>query len=174
MANLVSVERASLALGTTHILDGVSLGVSSDTRVGVVGRNGGGKSTLLRVLAGLQSVDEGRVTRVGSLTVGMLSQVDTLDPRVTGPDVVRKVTQHRHANGGPGVKGVDLAEHADGQRPDPGDAPFIHGLETGKNSEQGGLATTVASDDAHPGVAAHTEGHTIEDVSCLLYTSDAA
>ena len=83
MANLVSVERASLALGTTHILDGVSLGVSSDTRVGVVGRNGGGKSTLLRVLAGLQSVDEGRVTRVGSLTVGMLSQVDTLDPRAT-------------------------------------------------------------------------------------------
>jgi len=83
VANLVSVERASLALGTTHILDGVSLGVSSDTRVGVVGRNGGGKSTLLRVLAGLQSVDEGRVTRVGSLTVGMLSQVDTLDPRAT-------------------------------------------------------------------------------------------
>ncbi len=83
MANLVSVERASLALGTTHILDGVSLGVSSDTRVGVVGRNGGGKSTLLRVLAGLQPVDEGRITRVGSLTVGMLTQVDTLDPGAT-------------------------------------------------------------------------------------------
>ncbi len=83
MANLVSVERASLALGTTHILDGVSLGVSSDTRVGVVGRNGGGKSTLLRVLAGLQTVDEGRVTMVGSLTTGMLSQVDTLDPEAT-------------------------------------------------------------------------------------------
>jgi ABC transport system ATP-binding/permease protein len=83
MANLVSVERASLALGTTHILDGVSLGVSSDTRVGVVGRNGGGKSTLLRVLAGLQPVDDGRITRVGSLTVGMLTQVDTLDPDAT-------------------------------------------------------------------------------------------
>jgi len=83
MANLVSVERASLALGTTHILDGMSLGVSSDTRVGVLGRNGGGKSTLLRVLAGLQPVDEGRVTRVGSLTVGMLTQVDTLDPEAT-------------------------------------------------------------------------------------------
>ena len=83
MANLVSVERASLALGTTRILDGVSLGVSSDTRVGVVGRNGGGKTTLLRVLAGLQPVDEGRVTMVGSLTVGMLTQVDTLDPAAT-------------------------------------------------------------------------------------------
>jgi ABC transport system ATP-binding/permease protein len=83
MANLVSVERASLALGTTVILDGVSLGVSSDTRVGVVGRNGGGKTTLLRVLAGLQPVDGGRVTMLGSLTVGMLSQVDTLDPGAT-------------------------------------------------------------------------------------------
>ena len=83
MANLVSVERASLALGTTHILDGLSLGVSSGTRVGVVGRNGGGKSTLLRVLAGFQAVDEGRITRLGSLTVGMLTQVDTLDPEAT-------------------------------------------------------------------------------------------
>lgn len=83
MANLVSVERASLALGTTQILDGVSLGVSSGTRVGVVGRNGGGKSTLLRVLAGLQPVDEGRITTFGSLTVGMLTQVDTLDPDAT-------------------------------------------------------------------------------------------
>jgi len=83
MANLVSVERASLALGTTLILDGVSLGISSDTQVGVVGRNGGGKSTLLRVLAGLQPVDAGRVTMLGSLTVGMLTQVDTLDPGAT-------------------------------------------------------------------------------------------
>ncbi len=83
MANLVSVERATLALGTTHILDGVSLGISSGTRVGVVGRNGGGKSTLLRVLAGLQPVDEGRITMLGSLTIGMLTQVDTLDPEAT-------------------------------------------------------------------------------------------
>ena len=83
MANLVSVERASLALGTTRILGGVSLGVSSDTRIGVVGRNGGGKTTLLRVLAGLQPVDEGRVTMVGLLTIGMLTQVDTLDPEAT-------------------------------------------------------------------------------------------
>ena len=83
MANLVSVERASLALGTTRILDGVSLGVTSDTRIGVVGRNGDGKSTLLRVLAGLQPVDEGRVTMLGSLTIAMLTQVDTLDPEAT-------------------------------------------------------------------------------------------
>ncbi|MGZ4773894.1 MAG: ABC-F family ATP-binding cassette domain-containing protein [Oryzihumus sp.] len=83
MANLVSVERASLALGTTLVLDVVSLGVNGGTRIGIVGRNGGGKSTLLKVLAGVQGVDEGRVTRTGDLTVGMLSQVDTLDPAAT-------------------------------------------------------------------------------------------
>ncbi|HEX8971131.1 ABC-F family ATP-binding cassette domain-containing protein [Oryzihumus sp.] len=83
MANLVSVERASLALGTTLVLDVVSLGVNGGNRIGVVGRNGGGKSTLLKVLAGIQGVDEGRVTRTGDLTVGMLSQVDTLDPDAT-------------------------------------------------------------------------------------------
>ncbi|MGZ4636718.1 ABC-F family ATP-binding cassette domain-containing protein [Oryzihumus sp.] len=83
MANLVSVERASLALGTTLVLDVVSLGVNGGTRIGIVGRNGGGKSTLLKVLAGAQGVDEGRVTRTGDLTVGMLSQVDTLDPAAT-------------------------------------------------------------------------------------------
>ena len=50
MANLVSVERASLALGTAQVLDTVSLGVGGGDRIGVVGRNGGGKTTLLRVL----------------------------------------------------------------------------------------------------------------------------
>ncbi|WP_226345612.1 ABC-F family ATP-binding cassette domain-containing protein [Agilicoccus flavus] len=80
MANLVSVERADLALGTNHVLDAVSLGVQSGDRIGVVGRNGGGKSTLLRVLAGRLSPDSGRVTHTGGLTVGMLSQVDDLDP----------------------------------------------------------------------------------------------
>ena len=83
MANLVSVERASLALGTTLVLDDVSLGVSAGERIGVVGRNGGGKSTLLRVLTGRQEVDAGRVTHVGGLTVGMLTQDDTLDPEAT-------------------------------------------------------------------------------------------
>ncbi len=41
MANLISVERASLALGTAQVLDDISLGVNSGTRIGVVGRNGG-------------------------------------------------------------------------------------------------------------------------------------
>ena len=83
MANLISVERASLALGTAQVLDEVSLGVNGGARIGVVGRNGGGKSTLLRVLVGEQVVDSGRVTRAGDATLGMLAQVDVLDPEWT-------------------------------------------------------------------------------------------
>ncbi|HEY7720246.1 MAG TPA: ABC-F family ATP-binding cassette domain-containing protein [Pedococcus sp.] len=88
MANLISVERASLALGTAQVLDDLSLGVNGGARIGVVGRNGGGKSTLLRVLASEQPVDAGRVTRAGDATLGMLAQVDALDPGATVREAV--------------------------------------------------------------------------------------
>ena len=88
MANLVSVERASLALGTAQVLDAVSLGVGGGDRIGVVGRNGGGKTTLLRVLAGALAVDDGRVARTGGLTSGLLTQDDTLPPDATVAEAV--------------------------------------------------------------------------------------
>ena len=77
---LVNLERARLSFGTRTLLDAVSLGVAAGMRIGVVGRNGGGKSTLLRVLGGHQDLDDGRVTHVGGLSVGMLEQDDALDP----------------------------------------------------------------------------------------------
>ncbi len=83
MANLVALERASVVFGTVHVLDELSTGVNTGQRVGVVGRNGGGKSTLLRVIAGQQVLDSGRVTQAGGVSVGMLSQVDDLDPTDT-------------------------------------------------------------------------------------------
>jgi ATPase subunit of ABC transporter with duplicated ATPase domains len=88
MANLISVERASLALGTAQVLDEVSLGVLGGDRIGVVGRNGGGKTTLLRVLAGQRDVDSGRVTRAGVSSVGVLAQDDVLDPGHTVREAV--------------------------------------------------------------------------------------
>ncbi len=88
MANLVSLERATVVFGTTTVLDGVSTGVNTGQRIGVVGRNGGGKSTLMRVIAGEQPLDEGRITRGGTVTIGMLSQVDVLDPAHTVREAV--------------------------------------------------------------------------------------
>jgi ATPase subunit of ABC transporter with duplicated ATPase domains len=77
------MERVRLALGTRVLLDGVTTGVAAGERIGVVGRNGSGKSTLLRVLGMQQPADDGRVVHVGGLTVGLLSQDDTLDPDLT-------------------------------------------------------------------------------------------
>ena len=50
MANLINLEDVTVAHGTKLLLDKVSLGVSDDDRIGVVGRNGGGKTTLLKTL----------------------------------------------------------------------------------------------------------------------------
>ena len=146
MANLVSVERASLALGTTHILDGVSLGVSSDTRVGVVGRNGGGKSTLLRVLAGLQEVDEGRVTMVGSLTTGMLTQVDTLDPAATvRTAVLGDLPEHVWA-GDPRIRDILDGLLGGIDAPDVGGLDAIVGPLSGGERRRLALAALLAAD----------------------------
>ena len=81
--NLINVEGASKSYGRHPLLDGVSLGVAEGERIGVVGRNGGGKSTLLRVLAGSEPPDSGRVTRTGDLALGMLAQAALIDPTTT-------------------------------------------------------------------------------------------
>jgi ATP-binding cassette subfamily F protein uup len=73
-APLVSLESVGKAYATTVVLDGVSLGVQAGERTGVVGRNGGGKTTLLRLLAGLDQPDQGRVARTGGLRVGYVDQ----------------------------------------------------------------------------------------------------
>jgi ATP-binding cassette subfamily F protein uup len=81
--NLVNVEAVAKVYGTRTLLDGVSLGVSEGDRIGVVGRNGDGKTTLIRLLARLEEPDSGRVTHVGGLRVGVLTQHDSLDPAAT-------------------------------------------------------------------------------------------
>ena len=78
--NLVNLEDVRLAYGTRNLLDAVSLGIAAGDRIGVVGRNGGGKTTLLDVLARRRSPDGGRVTHTGGLEIGFLSQRDELDP----------------------------------------------------------------------------------------------
>ncbi|WP_434590706.1 ABC-F family ATP-binding cassette domain-containing protein [Streptomyces sp. A5-4] len=81
--NLVNVEAVSKVYGTRALLDGVSLGVSEGDRIGVVGRNGDGKTTLIRMLAKLEEADSGRITHIGGLVLGVLTQHDSLDPAAT-------------------------------------------------------------------------------------------
>ncbi|MFE2723143.1 ABC-F family ATP-binding cassette domain-containing protein [Kitasatospora sp. NPDC059327] len=81
--NLATIESVTKVYGTRALLDGVSLGVSEGDRIGVVGRNGDGKTTLIRMLAKLEEPDGGRITHVGGVEMAVLTQHDSLDPKAT-------------------------------------------------------------------------------------------
>lgn len=79
MAFLLGCEKVGVEFPTKTVFESVSLGVDEGARIGIVGRNGDGKSTLLRVLAGDAEVDAGRVIRTRGVSVGVLEQADSLD-----------------------------------------------------------------------------------------------
>lgn len=98
MAHLLGAENLRIAFPHKIVLDSVSLGLDEGDRVGIVGRNGDGKSTLLRLLAGRATPDDGRVTVRGGVTVAMLDQTDMLDPDLTvGHAVVGDRPEHEWA-----------------------------------------------------------------------------
>jgi ATP-binding cassette subfamily F protein uup len=95
VAHLLGAENLHLEFPTRVIFDGVTVGINDGDRVGVVGRNGDGKSTLLSILAGRLEPDSGRVTRRGGLTLGMLDQSDRVDPELTvGEAIVGGIDEH--------------------------------------------------------------------------------
>ncbi|GAA2458643.1 ABC-F family ATP-binding cassette domain-containing protein [Streptomyces pulveraceus] len=123
--NLVNVEQVSKVYGTRALLDGVSLGVSEGDRIGVVGRNGDGKTTLIRMLARLEEADSGRVTHNGGLRLGVLTQHDSLDPRATiRHEVIGDLADHEWAGS---AKIRDVLTGLFGGLALPG---FEHGLDT--------------------------------------------
>ncbi|MFC7492690.1 MULTISPECIES: ABC-F family ATP-binding cassette domain-containing protein [unclassified Nocardioides] len=79
MSNLLNLERVSKSYGIRPLLTDVSLGVAAGQRIGIVGRNGDGKTTLLEVMTGLEEPDSGRVSRQRGLLVGYLHQGDELE-----------------------------------------------------------------------------------------------
>ena len=86
--NVVNLERVHKSYGVRPLLDGVSLGVAAGQRVGVVGRNGDGKTTLLKIIGDLEEPDQGRVSRSRGLHLGYLTQGDDLDPSATVREAV--------------------------------------------------------------------------------------
>ncbi len=104
--NLINLESGSKAFDVKPLLLNVSLGISEGERIGVVGRNGGGKSTLLKVLAGIEPLDEGRVSRASNVRVGMLSQTDSAAPGATVRDVVLGDAAAHEWAGNTGVRDV--------------------------------------------------------------------
>lgn len=79
----IGLEQVSLAFATKTIFTDVTQGVFEGDRIGIVGRNGDGKSTLLHLFNGTQEPDSGRVTKRGGLSFGMLDQRDPLDDNAT-------------------------------------------------------------------------------------------
>ena len=86
--NLLNLESVSKAFDIRPLLDGVSLGVHDNERIGIVGRNGDGKSTLLKIMAGTLEPDSGRVAKANSVKVGILSQSDSAAVGATVREVV--------------------------------------------------------------------------------------
>jgi ATP-binding cassette subfamily F protein uup len=81
--NLVNLNAVEKGYGTRSVLEEVTLGISAGDRVGVVGRNGDGKSTLLRLIEGVEGPDSGVVTRARDLEAVLLAQGDELDGHET-------------------------------------------------------------------------------------------
>jgi ABC transport system ATP-binding/permease protein len=95
VAHLLGAESLHLEYPTRVVFDRVTVGLNEGDRIGVVGRNGDGKSTLLLLLAARIEPDSGRVTRRRGVTLGMLDQADELDQDLTvGSAIVGEIEEH--------------------------------------------------------------------------------
>jgi ATP-binding cassette subfamily F protein uup len=98
VAHLLGAEALSLEFPTKVVFDRITIGLNEGDRVGIVGRNGEGKSTLMQLLAGRMEPDDGRVTVRRGLRIGMLHQSDELDPtRTVGDTIVGGIDEHEWA-----------------------------------------------------------------------------
>ena len=98
MAHLLGAESLTLEFPTKRVFDNVTIGVNEGDRIGIVGRNGDGKSTLLKLLAKRIQPDDGRITHRNGITFGLLDQADVIDPGQTiGQAVVGDMPEHEWA-----------------------------------------------------------------------------
>lgn len=98
MAHLLGAEALHLEFPTKVVFDAVTLGVAEGDRIGIVGRNGDGKSSLLAMIAGRLQPDAGKVTVRGGVRIGVVDQQDTLDDDLTvGQAIVGDLDEHEWA-----------------------------------------------------------------------------
>ncbi|WP_448059271.1 ABC-F family ATP-binding cassette domain-containing protein [Cellulomonas hominis] len=106
MAHLLGGEALHLSFPTKLVFDSVTVGVSEGDRIGIVGRNGDGKSSLLALLAGRLQPHTGRVTVRGGVRIGVLDQADTLDPTLTVAQTIVGDTPEHEWAGDPKARDV--------------------------------------------------------------------
>jgi ATPase subunit of ABC transporter with duplicated ATPase domains len=88
LAHLLGAEKISLSFATTRVFENLTIGVQDGDRIGIVGRNGDGKSTLLKLFARIQEPDSGQITKRGDVRIGILDQFDQFLPSETISHVV--------------------------------------------------------------------------------------
>ena len=99
MAHLLGGESLHLEFPTRTIFEGITVGLNEGDRIGIVGRNGDGKSTLMKILAGRLEPDSGRVTVRGDTRIGYLDQSDILDDNHTvGYAIVGETPEYEWAS----------------------------------------------------------------------------
>jgi ATP-binding cassette subfamily F protein uup len=105
--SLLSANEIRLSYGYQTLLDGVPLAVSAGEKVGLVGRNGCGKTSLLKILTGEQQADSGEISLRRAIRVGYLPQEFELDPNLTvlenisagAADIVDAITRYENGDG---------------------------------------------------------------------------
>lgn len=101
--NLLTADKISKHFTDKKLLEEVSLGINENDRIGVIGINGTGKSTLLKLLAGVEQPDEGTITKGNHVRVEYLAQNPEFDEKKT---LLKNVTEHlQHASEGWNVEG---------------------------------------------------------------------
>ena len=101
--NLLTADKISKNYIDKKLLQEVSLGINEKDKIGIIGVNGTGKSTLLKLLAGIEEPDEGTVTKGNSVRIGYLAQNPEFDEKQT---ILENVTGHlQHASEGWNVEG---------------------------------------------------------------------
>ncbi|HST56785.1 MAG TPA: ABC-F family ATP-binding cassette domain-containing protein [Solirubrobacteraceae bacterium] len=137
--NLINLKSVEKGYGSRSVLHDVTLGISAGDRVGVVGRNGDGKSTLLRLIAGVELPDAGALTRANDLQLALLDQGDGLDGRHTiREELVGGLADHEWARDS-AFRGV-----LDGLLGGVGISRFPQGLDTPIAQMSGGERRRVA------------------------------
>lgn len=106
MAHILGAEALHLEVPTKVVFDSVTLGVDEGDRIGIVGRNGDGKSSLLMMLAGRREPDSGRVTYRGGTTIGVLDQADRFDDGETVGNAIVGDTPEYEWAGEPRIRDV--------------------------------------------------------------------
>jgi ABC transport system ATP-binding/permease protein len=106
LAHLLGAERIRLSFATTEVFKDLTIGVQDGDRIGIVGKNGDGKSTLLRLFAKIQDPDAGQITKRSDVRIGMLDQLDDFLPNQTiSQVVVGDLAEHEWA-GNPKVRDI--------------------------------------------------------------------